>query len=692
MWAQTFTVLALSLGVFGSKIPQGRVVSLLFENDADWEHYADRSSALFFHEPATKNEAEEVCREYSESLFDFGKLDDINSQLVYQQYLGNLNDEIWVSSGGACSISIAPPSVSFEDPVGQYPLFSQNATCLDRGNSTSLPFLCTNSAPHTSKVDTDFTSSPRVDVTSEDTVFTGTRDHLSFRFMGIPYAQPPLGKLRLRKPEPWKGDSVEATALKPGCLQFGWFQSPELNPWGFSEDCLYLNVFTPYIPSKTSKPSELKPVLVWIHGGGNFYGLGSDATFDGGPFVSRTDTVIVTFNYRLNIFGFLSLNDGVLSGNYGFADKVAALQWVHDNIAAFGGDPENVTVFGQSAGGWSVIDLLRSPPAKGLFSRAIVMSGGASTFASPEVAAAMHEPLISSLCNSTGAERLACLQALPAEELSNAAKDVYWWPSVPDGEYILKPAIGQVEEGTDINSVPVLMGWMKDEFQSVLDMISPDATDFSASLAVMFGPDLAAEVVESGLWKISEEFTPYNATINVYSDIVFLCPSAELIKAATKSNVFPSLYTYSMRRAYALSFFNPHGLCSFPVGHPEQPYYACHSGDLYEVFGTYHLFNQPVRVPEDIYFTALIQDMWASFARTGNPNPDKSYLQLRGRAYESTLKVMEGDKAWSWPEFSTGGVASLDYPGLATEPELPEQENGRCNFLMRESKHSLKPL
>ncbi|ESK91554.1 putative carboxylesterase from carbohydrate esterase family ce10 [Moniliophthora roreri MCA 2997] len=686
VWSPLSIILGLALVAAGSKNPQGRTVSLLFENDADWEHFADRSSALLFHEPVSKNEAEEVCREHNESLFSFEKLDDVNSQLVYQQYLKSIAEEgeIWVSSAGsACSVSVSPPSVSFGEPMGQYPLFSQNITCIDGENSTSLPFLCTNSVPHTVKIDTDFTSSPKISVVSKETVFTGTRDHLSFRFMGIPYAEPPLGKLRLRYPQPWKGSTVDATALKPGCLQYGWFaanalESNDLNPWGNSEDCLYLNVYTPYIPSESPRSTQLKPVLVWFHGGGNFHGLGSDATFDGGPFASRSDVVIVTFNYRLNIFGFLSLNDGVTTGNYGFADKVAALQWVQDNISAFGGDPEKVTVFGQSAGGWSVIDLLKSPPAKGLFSRAISMSGGASTFATPEMAAYMNEPLVSPLCNGTGTERLECLQALPAEDLLSGCKGHLLvafgarWKIYP-----------QVSHHTS---------FMQDEFQSVLDAIFPNETDFEAALnKAGIVPNLAGEVIESGLWKITDEFTPYNATINVYSDAMFVCPAAELVNTAVKSSAFPALYVYMIRRAYGLSFFNPHGLCSFPVGKPEQPCYACHSGDLYEVFGTYHLFNQPVRVPEDIYFTALIQDMWASFARTGNPNPDKRYLEVRGRAYENTLRAFGGDDGWSWPEFKDGGLASLDYPGLRVEDKLPEQDNGRCHFLMRESKHSIKP-
>jgi carboxylesterase type B len=127
--------------------------------------------------------------------------------------------------------------------------------------------------------------------------------------------------------------------------------------------------------------------LFWIHGGGNTQGTGADATFDGGPLVSRTDAVVVTIDHRLNIFGYLGL-DSAVPGNYAIADKVAALQWVHDNIAAFGGDPARVTVFGQSAGGFSVIELVKAPQAKGLFAAAISQSGGDGPVQNYTVAAA----------------------------------------------------------------------------------------------------------------------------------------------------------------------------------------------------------------------------------------------------------------------------------------------------------------
>jgi len=165
--------------------------------------------------------------------------------------------------------------------------------------------------------------------------------------------------------------------------------------YGFS---LFLNVYTPFIPSTTSNDtSQLKPVLFWIHGDGNTGGTGADATFDGGPLVSRGDIVVVTINYRLNIFGFLALDDGVVTGNYALADKILALEWVKENIAAFGGDPNKVMIFGQSAGGWSIVDLLRRPKAEGLFHTAIIQSGGSSSFRTQKKAAAVSGEFLADL-------------------------------------------------------------------------------------------------------------------------------------------------------------------------------------------------------------------------------------------------------------------------------------------------------
>ncbi|KAJ7787685.1 alpha/beta-hydrolase [Mycena olivaceomarginata] len=480
--------------------------------------------------------------------------------------------------------------------------------------SEELPFLCTNSAPHTTKVDTDFSASPKTNITSNGVVYTGTRDHLTFRFMGIPYAQPPVGPSGFNIPS-------------RGC-----------------DILLTLHVYTPYIPSsKSSKTAPaLKPVLFWIHGGGNTQGTGEDATFDGGPLVSRTDSVVVTIDHRLNIFGYLGLDDSI-KGNYAIADKVAALQW--------------------SAGGSSVIELVKTPKAHGLFSAAISQSGGAGAVQNYSTAAAAIGPALDVYCNSTGAARLACLQALPAETILNITNTVTTWVGVLDGVYVLNDSVSQVSQGpSGVNSVPYMAGFMPEEGQSLLGTtITPNMTDFDPASVV--GADLGAKVLASGLWNITDSFTPYNATVNVFTDDLLTCSAEEMITAAAKTHAFPSLYVYEMQRAYALSYYNPYNLCTFPAGNDELPYYRCHSGDLYEVFGTYHIFDQPIRNVRDIEYTTMIQDMWASFARTGNPNPPHAYLEARG--YQSTLDVLS---RWTWPQYTAGKpvVAKLQYPGLET--------------------------
>lgn len=196
-------------------------------------------------------------------------------------------------------------------------------------------------------------------------------EHTVFR--GIPFAQPPTGKLRFaapRKPSAWSGERL-CGAFSPACIQdTGHPKGPEL----VSEDCLYLNVYTP-----AERPDEKRPVLFWIYGGGFGGGYSGDPEFDGNAMCAK-GAVVVTLNYRCGVFGFFSLPEleeaNGYAGNVGLLDQIAALEWVRDNIAAFGGDPQRVTVFGQSAGGMSTRMLLTSPAAKGLFSRAVIESGG----------------------------------------------------------------------------------------------------------------------------------------------------------------------------------------------------------------------------------------------------------------------------------------------------------------------------
>ena len=190
----------------------------------------------------------------------------------------------------------------------------------------------------------------------------------------------------------------------------------------------------------------------------------------------------------------------------------------------------------------------------------------------------------------------------------------------------------------------------------------------------------------SGYWDVPQDYTnPYNATVNIGTDEMIICHVLEFVDASSssssKTNPFNSLWLYTHQRAYALSFYSFYNLCTFPIGEPQTPYYRCHSGDLYEVFGTYYIFNQPVRdVHGDIAYTNAVQDIWTSFAKTGNPNPDMEYLRVRG--YESSADFFAG---FTFEEFTAGvakrgggKVMNLQWPSPWAS-QLPDREH--CKVL-----------
>lgn len=201
-------------------------------------------------------------------------------------------------------------------------------------------------------------------------VYHGTGEHL-FEFRGIPYGKPPVGPLRFSKPQPfgkWK-DTLEGTTFKAACPQYGIDFIPVLKRPEISEDCLVLNVYVP----KDVKQKETLSVMVWVHGGG--FSMGHAHQYDGSRIAMEGNVIVVTINYRLGIFGFLAVDHPASRGNYGLWDQKLAIQWVHDNIAAFGGNPDSVTIFGESAGGYSASFQSLIPSNKGLFQRVIAQSG-----------------------------------------------------------------------------------------------------------------------------------------------------------------------------------------------------------------------------------------------------------------------------------------------------------------------------
>lgn len=244
-------------------------------------------------------------------------------------------------------------------------------------------------------------------------------DQASFRFEGIPYANPPE---RFTYSTMYSGSpTLNATAYGPECIQSG---VPE--PYG-SEDCLYLNIYTPYIPQDGTASTEgLKPVMFWIHGGAFTSGAGSQS--DGGNMASRGDVIIVTINYRLSTLGFLALEDGKTNGNFGIADQILALDWVRQYIAAFGGDPSRITIFGQSAGAGSVRAMLGSKETIGKFAGAIPMSNLAGSdyattyslyYTIPEEVSVAVDPILEEIgCSTTSVEdALTCLKNYDAYSL-----------------------------------------------------------------------------------------------------------------------------------------------------------------------------------------------------------------------------------------------------------------------------------
>lgn len=283
-------------------------------------------------------------------------------------------------------------------------------------------------------------------------------------FKGIPFAAPPVGDLRWKAPQPvqpWQGVK-KTTEFAKGPIQGG-------NPENFSEDCLYLNVWT---PAKTAQ--DKLPVMVWIYGGGFSFGSTADPSHDG-ELLSRNGVVLVSITYRVGNLGFLchpeltAENPNHVSGNYGILDQIAGLQWVKKNIDKFGGDPNNVTIFGESAGGISVSMLCASPLAKGLFQRAISQSGGsfgpsrATTYPGENMKTlAMAEQDGAQIAEKLGAKSLADLRALPAEKYAGGDMSGFGtWPVV-DG-YVIKDDQYVMYQNGDFNDVDILVGYNSDE-------------------------------------------------------------------------------------------------------------------------------------------------------------------------------------------------------------------------------------
>lgn len=435
-------------------------------------------------------------------------------------------------------------------------------------------------------------------------------------FKGIPYAAPPVGAGRWREPgalEGWSG--VRATdQFGPQCPQTDMFGIGVQDPSSMSEDCLYLNVWTP-----ARSTSERLPVLVWIHGGA--YVIGSGDASQHGLLVSK-GLVIVTINYRLGVFGFLShpalTNESPhrASGNYGLLDQIAALQWVQGNIAAFGGDPDRVTIGGSSAGATSVNILMTSPLARGLFQRAIGKSGAAMPASgigdgSP-LPLAIEEGKGVCFARSLGARDLQALRRLPTGALlamSGSDWSQWAWNASIDGYVLPAPPAELFAQGRQ-NDVPLLASWTTHEGAAIgRATFGGDGQSFPDQIRASFGRNADAVLQ----WYPAGSPDQARASKVALAGEGFIAyPTWTWALAQQRSGTQPVfLYRFGYRPPM------PEGWSKDSMlGDPG----AFHGADSTYLFGSFAEHAGWAFGEEDYRLSALLQSYWVNFARAGDPN------------------------------------------------------------------------
>ncbi len=452
-------------------------------------------------------------------------------------------------------------------------------------------------------------------ITVDGGAISGTVDNGVNIYKGIPYAAPPVGESRWKAPQPvsdWDGvrdcTDYSADCPHPSYPEGSLYARP---PHPQSEDCLYLNVWS------TAQPDEKQPVMVWIHGGGFTRGAGSNSAYDGTS-LAKKGVVLVTINYRLGVYGFLAHpeltaeSEHKSSGNYGALDMIAALEWVQRNIDKFGGDPDRVTIFGESAGSWAVNALVASPLSKGLFHRAIGQSGG--SFGSMTYLTEGEGENISAEANglafakAAGAENLAELRALSSDrilDLFTSDSEGRKFRSRPNVDgYFLPTTVYETFAAGKQNDVPTIVGSNRDEAAAFMPpgALPKTIEAYEAAMRERYGDDFDAF---TKVYPVQDVDGIRDAVIHSGSDSTFGL----------------SMRTWARMMAHGESPAYLYYFTRVPQIPNKEFYGAFHAAEILYAFDN---LETRERVYEDVdhELADTISSYWVNFAKTGDPNGD----------------------------------------------------------------------